>query len=109
MLFENFIFMYLLRVMIYKIWNFLSKIEEQNFIDSENECNTKTDPNTLRLFHYGKCLRVPLGHSLIIHLKKVFIGKKKVINILTAVFIFHKSGIKIFLKWIINECPKDTR
>ena len=80
MLFENFIFMYLLRVMMYKIWNFLSKIEEQNFIDSENECNTKTDPNTLRLFHYGKCLRVPLGHSLIIHLKKVFMRNKKKSN-----------------------------
>ena len=45
-------------------------------------------------------------------LKKVFMGnekKKKVINILTTFFIFHKSGIKTFLKCIINECPKGTR
>ena len=35
--------------------------------------------------------------------------KKKVINILTAFFISHKSGIKTFLKWIINEYPKGTR
>jgi len=34
--------------------------------------------------------------------------KKKVINILTAFFIFYKSDIKTFLKWIINECPKGT-
>ena len=34
--------------------------------------------------------------------------KKKVINILTNFCIFHKSGIKIFLKWIINEYSKDT-
>ena len=34
--------------------------------------------------------------------------KKKVNNILTIFFISHKSGIKIFIKWIINKCPKDT-
>ena len=42
---------------MYKIWNFLSKIEELNSIDSENECNTKTDPNTLRLFYIYTRLR----------------------------------------------------
>ena len=36
-------------------------------------------------------------------------NEKKVINILTVFFISHKSGIKTFLKWIINECPKGTR
>ena len=36
-------------------------------------------------------------------------NEKKVINILTIFFIFHKNGIKTFLKWIINKCPKDTR
>ena len=43
--------------------------------------------------------------------KEIFMGneKKKIINILTVFFIFHKSGIKIFLKWIINKCPKSTR
>ena len=34
--------------------------------------------------------------------------KKKTINVLTIFFIFHKSDVKIFLKWIINECPKST-
>ena len=32
-------------------------------------------------------------------------NEKKVINILTIFFISHKSNIKNFLKWIINECP----
>ena len=36
-------------------------------------------------------------------------NEKKVINILTVFFISHKSGIKTFLKWIINKCPKDAR
>ena len=45
-----------------------------------------------------------LGHWLIIHLKKVFIEKK--INILTVFFISHKSGVKTFLKLIINHHPK---
>ena len=53
---------------------------------------------------------MPLGHWLIIHLKKGFMGKekKKVINILTVFFISHKSCIKTFLKWIINQCPKSA-
>ena len=39
---------------------------------------------------------------LIIHLKKVFIGKekKKANNVLIAFFIFHKSDVKTFLKLI---------
>ena len=35
-----------------------------------------------------------LGQWLIIHLKKIFMGKKK-IYVLTVFFISHKSGIKI--------------
>ena len=35
--------------------------------------------------------------------------RKKIINILTAFFISHKSDFKIFLKWIVNKCPKGTR
>ena len=31
--------------------------------------------------------------------------RKKTINVLAAFFIFHKSDVKIFLKWIFNECP----
>ena len=44
--------------------------------------------------------------------KENFYGKekkKKAINVLTAFFIFHKSNVKIFLKWIVNYCPKGTR
>ena len=35
--------------------------------------------------------------------------KKKALNILTAFFISHKSDVKTFLKWIVNQCSKDTR
>ena len=35
--------------------------------------------------------------------------KKKVINILMAFFFSHKSGVKIFLKWIVNHYLKGTR
>ena len=39
-------------------------------------------------------------------LKKTFIGKgKKIINILTAFFIYHKNNVKTFLKWIFNKYP----
>ena len=31
--------------------------------------------------------------------------KEKQFNILTTFFIFHKSGVKIFLKWIVNHYP----
>ena len=42
--------------------------------------------------------------------KESFYGKKKkTINVLTAFFISHKNDVKTFLKWIVNECPKDTR
>jgi len=50
-----------------------------------------------------------LGYWLTIHLKRVFIGKGKKINILTAFFISYKSGVKTFQKWIIKQCPKGTR
>ena len=35
--------------------------------------------------------------------------KKMAINILIAFFISHKSDVKNFLKWIINQYPKGTR
>ena len=35
--------------------------------------------------------------------------ERKIINILIVFFIFYKSGVKTFLKWIINQYPKDTR
>ena len=51
-----------------------------------------------------------LRHWLIIHLKKVFMGKeKKTINVLIAFFISHESGVKTFLQWIVNQCPKGIR
>ena len=34
-------------------------------------------------------------------------GKKK-FNVLTVFFIFHKNCVKIFLKWIVNQCLKGT-
>ena len=40
--------------------------------------------------------------------KENFYRKKKTTNVLTAFFIFHKSDVKTFLKWIVNQCPKDT-
>ena len=39
--------------------------------------------------------------------KESFYEKRKKINILTAFFIFHKSG-KTFIKLIVNQCPKNT-
>ena len=48
-------------------------------------------------------LRVMVNNSF----KESFYGKiKKVINILIVFFIFHKSGVKIFLKLIVNYCLK---
>ena len=43
--------------------------------------------------------------------KENFYGKrkKKTINVLTVFFIFHKSDVKTFLKWILNQCSKGTR
>ena len=41
--------------------------------------------------------------------KSFFMEKKKTINVLTAFFISHKSDVKTFLKWIVNECSKGTR
>ena len=35
--------------------------------------------------------------------------KRKKNNVLTVFFIFHKSGVKTFLIWIVNHCPKGTR
>ena len=40
--------------------------------------------------------------------KESFYGKKKKINVLTAFYISHKSDIKTFFNWILNQCPKGT-
>ena len=41
--------------------------------------------------------------------KESFYGKKKTINVLTTFFISNKSGVKTFLKLIVNQCLKGTR
>ena len=42
-------------------------------------------------------------------IKESLYGKrKKIINVLTIFFIFHKSDVKTFLKWIFNQCLKGT-
>ena len=42
--------------------------------------------------------------------KESFYGKrkKKKINVLIIFSIFHNSGVKTFLKWIVIYCPKST-
>ena len=32
--------------------------------------------------------------------------RKNAINVLTAFFIYHKSGVKTFIKWIVNYYPR---
>ena len=32
--------------------------------------------------------------------------RKKIINVLTVFFISHKSDVKNFFNWILNQCPK---
>ena len=35
--------------------------------------------------------------------------KKNTINVMTAFFISHKSDVKTFFNWILNQYPKGTR
>ena len=39
--------------------------------------------------------------------KKSYYREKKYLMSFTGFFISYKSGIKIFLKWIVNQFPKD--
>ena len=48
---------------------------------------------------------IPIKESFYKKRKK----KKKTMNVVTAFFISHKSDIKTFLKWIINQYTKGTR
>ena len=48
-----------------------------------NECRTALVKNLIKESFYGK--------------------RKKVINILIVFFISHKSDVKTFLKWILNQ------
>ena len=34
--------------------------------------------------------------------------EKKIFIVLTTFFISHKNDVKIFQKWIVNQCPKGT-
>ena len=57
----------------------------------------------------GKVNGYPRGIGLeYIFLKKNYGKRKKQLTFLTAFYIFHDSGIKTFLKWYINKCPKGT-
>ena len=47
-----------------------------------NECRTALVKNLIKESFYGK--------------------RKKIINVLIAFFISHKSDVKTFLKWILN-------
>ena len=52
---------------------------------------------------------MPLRYWLRIQLKKIFIGEEKyTINVLSVFFISHKSDVKTFFNWILNQCSKDT-
>ena len=53
--------------------------------ENVNECCTTLVKNLIKESFYGK-------------------RKKKAINVLIAFFISHKSDIKTFLKWILNQC-----
>ena len=57
---------------------------------------------------YRKMLIDAREYQLIIHLKKNLQEKEKKINIMTIFFISHKSGVKTFLKLIVNYCTKRT-
>ena len=50
-----------------------------------NECHTALVKNLIKESFYEK-------------------RKKKAINILIVFFISHKSDVKTFLKWILNQC-----
>ena len=41
--------------------------------------------------------------------KESYYRKKKIFNVFYSFFISHKSDIKTFLKWIVNQFPKDIR
>ena len=47
--------------------------------------------------------------ALVNNLFKESFYEEKKINVLTVYFISHKSGVKNFLKWIVNQCFKGIR
>ena len=57
-------------------------------------------------FKIGKINKCPKSVSLAIIFRNFLWEKKKVINFFTNFYIFHKSGIKTFLKLSINKCSK---
>ena len=83
------------------------QIQKLLFYSTYNFCTVSYPLSTVsfslfRIYYFILMYRYIIlgkGHSLIIHIKKVFMGnEKKVINILIAFFISYKSGIKTFLK-----------
>ena len=60
----------------------------------------------LYFFKIGKINKCPKSVSLAIIFRNFLWKKKKVIDFFTNFYIFHKSGIKTFLKLSINKCSK---
>ena len=54
--------------------------------------------------YVNECRRALVNNPI----KESFYGKKKTINVLTTLFIFHKNNVKTFLKWILNQYPNST-
>ena len=60
-------------------------------------------------FFKGKVNRCPKGIDLKNYFQKLFIEKEKEnLTFLKVFYISYKSFVKTFLKWSINNCPKDT-
>ena len=55
-------------------------------------------------FYFREMLTSSLRALVKNPVKESFYGKRKK-NVLTAFFISHKSDVKTFLKWILNQCP----
>ena len=66
-------------------WDSSNEGENKKNKGNVNECCTALVRNLIKESFYGK-------------------RKKKAINVLITFFIFHKSDIKTFLKWILNQC-----
>ena len=49
---------------------------------------------------------MPKAINLWIILRKLLWERKKILIFLTIFYISYESGIKTFLKWSINICPK---
>ena len=55
-----------------------------------------------------KVSNYPKAIGLENNFRNFILEKKKVTDFLIATYISHRGGIKTFLKWSINKCPKGT-